>query len=83
MLTNPLVLGCQGTERMMQSALFLNLLTIAADSPAQLRRPDVYRVVSAACDMACASAFCDWLAALRPDLQAEITECLQELSATT
>jgi len=66
----------------MQQDLFLNLLTLAADSPAQLRRSDVYRVVRDAEDMGCASAFCDWLAALRPDLQTEITECFEELSTT-
>ena len=66
----------------MQHDRFLTLLTIAADSPAHLRCSDVYRVVSAADDMGCAEALCAWLAALRPDLQPEITECFEELSTT-
>ena len=57
----------------------LNICKLAADSPAQLRQCDVFRVVDAAYDASCGLAFCLWLANERPDLAVEIHACQQDL----
>jgi hypothetical protein len=56
------------------------LLTIAADSPAQLRRGDVQRVVDAANHAGFLGGFVQWLGNLRPDLEREIAECIIEVN---
>lgn len=65
-----------------QSRRFATLLAIAADSPADLRRCDVYRVVEAAQDAGMAG-FADWLAGERPDLEDEILTAQADIAPTT
>lgn len=55
------------------------LLSISADSPAELRACDVYRVVSEAADIGLAG-FAEWLEAERPDLAKVIREALADLT---
>lgn len=62
-----------------QTRRFTTLLAIAADSPEQLRRCDVYRVVEAAQDAGMAG-FPAWLEELRPDLVDEIAEATTDLA---
>jgi hypothetical protein len=57
----------------------LTILKLAADTPAQLRRCDVYRVISAAYDASCGLAFCFDLTKERPDLTDEIQACMDDL----
>ena len=63
----------------MEISRFSTLLTIAADSPAQLRSCDVFRVVEAAQNIGQLTAFCRWLTTLRPDLREEIDACQEEV----
>ena len=58
---------------------YATILHIAADSPAQLRSCDVFRVVEAAQNMEQLAAFCRWLTTLRPDLREEIDACQEEV----
>lgn len=62
-----------------QTRRFTTLLAIAADSPEQLRRCDVYRVVEAAQDVGMAG-FAEWLGGLRPDLEDAIAEAVADLA---
>lgn len=64
----------------MSEANFEMLLHIAADSPAELRKCDVYRIVEASENAGCMLAFCRWLAGERPDLADEVAECAGEVN---
>ena len=54
-------------------------IKIAADSIAELRRPDVFRVLDAY-GGAEREAVAAYIASNRPELVAEVDECLRELS---
>lgn len=62
-----------------QTAAFRSILHLAADSWAQLRRCDVYRVLDAAKGMGYLSDFADILRQERPELSGEIEACFEEL----
>ena len=62
-----------------QNRRFLTLLAIAADSPEQLRRCDVYRVVEAAHDARMAG-FAEWLEGQRRDLEDAIAEAVADMA---
>jgi hypothetical protein len=63
-----------------QSPAFRSILYLAADSWAQLRRCDVFRVLDAAKGMGYLSDFRDVLMAERPDYSDEIESCFEELA---
>lgn len=56
------------------------LLTIAADSLDRLRRVDVFRLLDAARGAENRQAMADYIRGGRPDLGAEVADCLAELS---
>lgn len=63
-------------------ASYHNLITIAADTVAKLRKPDVFRVVeNAYYAFKGAKVFSAWLAEQRPDLAQEVADCLAEVEA--
>jgi|SRR5690625_2227360 len=55
---------------------FHPLISVVADSPAQIRAQDVYRLLSLSADREGLGAH---LIALRPDLKVEVAGCLEEL----
>lgn len=59
---------------------YRNILTLAADSYAELRRSDVFRVMDAANSVDSLLEFAATLISQRPDLRAEVEECVEELS---
>jgi hypothetical protein len=63
-----------------QSPAFRSILHLAADSWAQLRRCDVYRVLDAAKGMGYLTDFRDVLMSERPDYATEIDACFEELA---
>lgn len=56
------------------------LIHIAADSVAQLRRCDVYRVLHESHYSGCFQRMIDYLQAKRPDLRDEVQDCQQDLT---
>lgn len=59
---------------------FTMILKAAADDRASLRKCDVFRVLSSAATVGCTTAMAAWLSEARPDLDAEIADCLAELA---
>jgi hypothetical protein len=62
---------------------FSTIVAISADTVAELRGCDVYRVVDAANDMGCMAAFAKWLMAKRADLTAKVLEAMVDVTDTT
>jgi len=58
-------------------------IAIAADSVSELRRVDVYRVLSNASEQEVLVETTEHIWNLRPDLRDEITSCLEELGSPT
>jgi hypothetical protein len=61
----------------MSERSFMQTLKLSADTPEQLRRCDVYRVVESAIDQGFGLDFAFWLADLRPDLEDAIDMALE------
>ena len=59
---------------------FYSIITLAADSYAELRRCDVYRVLDAANNVDSLLEFGATLIAQRPDLRGEVEACIEELA---
>lgn len=59
---------------------FRNIIALAADSYAQLRRSDVFRVMDAANNVDSLLGFAATLISQRPDLRSEVEECVEELA---
>lgn len=63
---------------------WLNFSQIIADTPAKIRRCDVYRFLEEAEDTYDGvEEGAAWLRTVRPDLAEEIAECLTDLSRST
>ncbi len=60
---------------------FQNIIMCAADSAAELRACDVFRVVNEANEQGCMLEFVLPLVASRPDLRKEIEAAMTEISA--
>lgn len=60
---------------------FESILMLSADSPGQLRRSDVFRVLDAARDKGCLDGFCEWLLShdLSEAVRGQIVKVRQEL----
>lgn len=60
---------------------YRNIITLAADSYAELRRCDVFRVMDAASNVDSLLEFAATLISQRPDLRGEVEACVEELAA--
>ncbi len=60
---------------------FRNIITLAADSYADLRRCDVFRVLDAANNVDSLLEFAATLVAERPELRAEVEECIEDIAS--
>ena len=59
---------------------FTMILKAAADDRVSLRKCDVFRVLKDAYTVGCCTAMAAWLSEARPDLDAEIADCLAYLT---
>ncbi len=56
-----------------------SIIQIAADSVDKLRTVDVFRTIETADGQGCLKGFVDYLRSVRPDLEQEITDCIEDL----